>query len=84
MEVLFESEKSASVIIRKVFNYRNPRSHDIWLLIGPIKVRSDEVISFGSNESTVGQVSVHGVSSGGDIGHDKEATGSHPGPSLYV
>ena len=52
--------------------------------IGPTKVRSDEVISFGSNESTVEQVSVHGVSNGGDIGHDKEATGSHPGPSLYV
>ena len=27
---------------------------------------------------------MHGVSDGGDIGHDKEATGSHPGPSLYV
>ena len=52
--------------------------------IGPIKVRSDEVISFGSNKSTVRQVSMHGVSDGGDIGHDKEATGSHPGPSLYM
>ena len=29
IEVLFESEESASVIIRKVFNYWNPRSHDI-------------------------------------------------------
>ena len=47
-------------------------------------MKSDEVISFGSNESTVRQVSVHGVSNGGDIGHDKEAVGSHPGPSLYV
>ena len=27
---------------------------------------------------------MHGVSDGGDIGQDKEATGSHPGPSLYV
>ena len=49
-----------------------------------MKGRSHEVISFGSNESTVGQVSVHGMSDGGDIGHDKEAAGSHPGPSLYV
>ena len=27
---------------------------------------------------------MHGVSDGGDIGHDKEAAGSHPGPSLNV
>ena len=52
--------------------------------IGLIKARSDEVISYGSNQSTVGQVSVHGVSDGEDIGHDKETSGSHPGPSLYV
>ena len=27
---------------------------------------------------------MHGVSDGEDIGHDKEASGSHPGLSLYV
>ena len=48
-----------------------------------IKERSDEVISVGSKQSTVGQVSVHDVSDGEDICHDKEALGSHLGLSLY-